>query len=135
MKINMSFQKEREAVNTVLGNFAEVLNTAQTASIPDFFDQDGIFIPEGMKKIIGRDQLGTTDKGYLRRSNFKISYAVKEIAIEGDFAFVEAFAITTENRISDLKLLTKTSTDFFILKKTAERWKIYRYIFNNVREV
>ncbi|SHH91827.1 hypothetical protein SAMN05444671_4274 [Flavobacterium sp. CF108] len=129
----MNCQKEKEAVSAVLGNFAQVLNTGQCVSIPEFFAHDGIFIPEGMKMIIGRDQLGKTDKGYLRRSNFKISYTVKDITIDGQYAFVEALATTTENRVSDLKLEKKTSTDFFVLKMAGEHWKIYRYIFNNVR--
>ncbi|SNR76560.1 nuclear transport factor 2 family protein [Flavobacterium sp. ov086] len=129
----MNYQKEKEAVSAVLGDFAQALNTGQSIAIPEFFAQDGVFIPEGMKTILGRDQLGKTDKGYLRRSDFKISYTLKDITIDGQYAFVEALATTTEKRVSDLKLEKKTSTDFFVLKFTEEHWKIYRYVFNNVR--
>jgi ketosteroid isomerase-like protein len=131
----MIYTKEKQAISTFLNNFAQVLNNAETKAIPDFFDRDAIFIPDGMKKIIAGNQLGKTDNGYLKRSDFKINYTIKDITIENQFAFVEAFADTTENRIADLKPVQKRSIDFFVLKNEGENWKIYRYIFNNVREL
>jgi ketosteroid isomerase-like protein len=132
---DMSYTKEKAAITILLGNFAQILNNGQTAAISDFFDQDAIFIPDGMKKIIAGNQIGKSSNGYLKRSDFKISYTIKDITIENQFAFVEASATTTENRISDLKPVPKKSIDFFVLKKNDENWKIYRYIFNNVREL
>lgn len=136
MKNNdLSYTKEKEAIGILLGNFAQVLNNRETAAIAGFFDQDAVFIPDGMKKIIAGNQLGKTSSGYLKRADFKIGYSIKDITIEDQFAFVEAAATTTENRISDLKPVPKKSIDFFVLKKNGENWKIYRYIFNNVREL
>jgi ketosteroid isomerase-like protein len=132
---DLSYTKEKEAISTLLGNFAQVLNNRETAAIANFFDQDAVFIPDGMKKIITGNQLGKTGNGYLKRADFKIGYTIKDITIENQFAFVEAFAATTQNRISDLKPVEKRSIDFFVLKKLNENWKIYRYIFNNVREL
>lgn len=57
------------------------------------------------------------------------------MTIENQFAFVQATAATTENRISDLKPVPKKSIDFFVFKRNEENRKIYRYIFNNVREL
>lgn len=131
----MDYTKEKESISTFLNNFAQVLNNAETKAIPNFFDRDAIFIPDGMKKIIACNKLGKTDNGYLKRADFKINYTIKDITIENQFAFVEAFADTTENRIADLKPVQKRSIDFFVLKNEGENWKIYRYIFNNVREL
>lgn len=131
----MNYTKEKQAISTLLDNFAQVLNSAQTKAIPDFFDQDSIFIPEGMGKFIGIDTLGKTDEGFLKRANFKISYTIKDITVENNYAFVEAFASTVENRISDLNSVKKSSIDFFVLKNVDDNWKIYRYIFNNVKEL
>lgn len=131
----MNYTKEKEAISIFLGNFVQVLNNGNTKAIPDFFDRDAIFIPDGMEKIIAGNQLGKTDNGYLKRSNFKISYIIKDVTIENQFAFVEAFATTTENRIADLKSVQKRSIDFFVLKNEGENWKIFRYVFNNVREL
>jgi len=132
---DISYTKEKESISAILGNFATVLNNGETKAAADFFDCNAIFIPDGMKKMIGANQLGKTNNGYLKRTDFKISYVIKDITIENQFAFVEAFATTTENRISDLKPVQKRSIDFFVLKKQDENWKIYRYIFNNVREL
>ncbi|WKL49256.1 nuclear transport factor 2 family protein [Flavobacterium pectinovorum] len=132
---DISYTKEKETISTILGNFAQVLNNGETKALADFFDRNAIFIPDGMKKIIDGNQLGKMSNGYLKRSDFKISYVIKDIIIENQFAFVEAFATTIENRISDLNPVQKRSIDFFVLKKEDENWKIYRYIFNNVREL
>lgn len=131
----MSYTKEKEAIGTLLGDFAQVLNNGETNAITGFFDRNAVFIPDGMKKIIEGNQLGKTSNGYLKRADFKITYVIKDIVIENQFAFVEAFATTTENRVSDLKPVQKKSIDFFVFKKEDENWKIYRYIFNNVREL
>lgn len=131
----MGYTKEKEAINTLLGNFARVLNNGDTKAISGFFDRDAIFIPDGMKKILAGNELGKTTNGYLKRSDFKIGYTIKEITIENQFAFVEAFATTTEKSVWDLKPVQKRSIDFFVLKNEDENWKIYRYIFNNVREL
>ncbi|MFZ0597245.1 MAG: nuclear transport factor 2 family protein [Flavobacterium sp.] len=131
----MNYTKEKEAISTFLGNFAQILNNGNTKAIADFFDRDAIFIPDGMKKIIAGNQLGRTGNGFLKRSDFKIGYTIKDITIGNQFAFVEAFADTTENRMSDLKTVQKRSIDFFVLKNESANWKIYRYIFNNVREL
>ena len=132
---DISYTKEKESISTILGNFATVLNNGEAKAAADFFDRNAIFIPDGMKKMIDANQLGKTNNGYLKRTDFKISYVIQDITIENQFAFVEAFATTTENRISDLKPVQKRSIDFFVLKKQDENWKIYRYIFNNVREL
>ncbi|PBJ10145.1 nuclear transport factor 2 family protein [Flavobacterium sp. ACN6] len=131
----MNYTKEKQAISTLLDNFAQVLNSAKTKAIPDFFDQEAVFIPEGMGKFIGIDTLGKTDEGFLKRANFKISYTIKDIIVENNYAFVEAFASTVENRISDLNSVKKSSMDFFVLKNVDDNWKIYRYIFNNVKEL
>ncbi|MFH6991023.1 hypothetical protein [Flavobacterium sp. FlaQc-48] len=131
----MGYTKEKEAINTLLGNFARVLNNGDTKAISGFFDRDAIFIPDGMKKIMAGNELGKTTNGYLKRSDFKIGYTIKEITIENQFAFVETFATTTEKSVWDLKPVQKRSIDFFVLKNEDENWKIYRYIFNNVREL
>lgn len=130
-----SSTKEKEAISIVLGNFAQALNNGEINAVANFFDHDAIFIPDGMKKSIAANELRKTDTGYLKRVNFRIGFTIKDITVENQFAFVEAFAATTQNRISDLKPVEKRSIDFFVLKKLNENWKIYRYIFNNVREL
>lgn len=54
MSNDISYTKEKEAITIILGNFAQAINNGDTKVIPDFFDLDAIFIPDGMKSLKNR---------------------------------------------------------------------------------
>lgn len=131
----MSYQDEKETISNVLGRYAHVLNAAEAALIPEFYSEDGLFIPDSMDVVYKHSDLKALGDVYLKESGFQIEYAIQSIIIDESYAFVEALATTSGIGPSKSHSFNKSSIDLFILKRVNGDWKIYRYIFNNVREV
>ncbi|WP_185974357.1 YybH family protein [Litoribacter populi] len=128
----MSTQFEKTAVEKLLTDYAEALNSANTALIPSFYTADGLFMPDGYKGLPTEDLLGTS-KGFFKNVRFQIDFTVPDTVIDGEYAFVQTMAKTTTTKLEKNQEVKQTSRDFFVLRKGKEGWKIYRYIFNNVR--
>lgn len=131
----MSYQEEKEIVTDVLGRYAQVLNAADAASIPEFYSEDGLFIPDSMNVVYKRSDLEALGDTFLKESGFTIAYEIQNIIIDDTYAFVEALATTSGRGLFKDNGINKASIDLFILKRTDGGWKIYRYIFNNVKQV
>lgn len=126
----MSNSEEKIAVSNVLGQYAQVLNAANVALIPDFYSEDGLFIPNGKTALYKQSDLKMLSGAFLKDTNFCIEYAFDSVVVDGPYAFVEAYATTSEN--TGGTVVIKKSTDSFVFKKVQDNWKIFRYTFNNV---
>jgi ketosteroid isomerase-like protein len=128
----MNDQEHTLAIRNTLTDYAKTLNTADNAAIPGFYTTDGKFMPEGYKTVKSFDLL-KLNPHYLSDSNFTIDYSIEDITIDNQLAFVIADAKTSQKDPVTGIILARQSRDFFVLKKIDEQWKIYRYLFNNVK--
>jgi ketosteroid isomerase-like protein len=131
----MNTQEEKQTVERFITAYAEVLNTATRNLIPTFYSRDSLFMPDRMKTFSGHDLQTKTTGSLFKKVSFHIDYSVKDIAVDDRFAFVQALAIATTTDLLTGEQSAKTSRDFFVLRKDEDEWKIYRYMFNNVKEI
>jgi ketosteroid isomerase-like protein len=125
-------QPEMQAAEKLLADYAQALNTANAAAIPSFYTQDGVFLPDGYRQLAVAD-LKKSGSSYLQRSNFRISYEIKNVVAENGYVFVDAQAKTTSHDPATRLEKNLNSLDFFVLRKEGAEWKIFRYLFNHVR--
>ncbi|MDB5263792.1 MAG: hypothetical protein JWQ14_3075 [Adhaeribacter sp.] len=130
----MSIQNNKAAAEKMLAGYAEALNSADTALIPSFYTKDGLFMPESSKALTSGDLLKSS-KSFLKKQRFQISFSVQDIVVDGDYAFVQATAKTSTSNFAANQEFSQTSRDFFVLRNEQDEWKIFRYIFNNVKEL
>lgn len=128
----MDIQSEKQSVERLMLGLAEALNAADISSIPSFYAEDGIFMPDGFK-VLTQDQLSKSGNSYLKRNRFKITFFIQDIIINEGYAFVDATAKTQTTDPVQNKTVLTTSRDFFVLRKINREWKIYRYMFNHVK--
>ena len=69
----------------------------------------------------------------MKEKDFNIEFSEIIVKIDDNYAFVQAVARTSENDGEKSSTLEKTSRDFFVFRKEEADWKIFRYIFNNVK--
>lgn len=121
---------ETQAIKDLINGYAEVLTTANIKAIGGYFTSDGLFLPNGYRTL-NQQQLEATAGDFFDHRNFKIEYQIKDIAVHGDFAFIESVATTaTTLQLSNNQIESNTSRDLFVLRKDSGVWKIYRYMFN-----
>lgn len=115
----------------VLQEYAQAINTVQTDLIHTFYAKDGLFMPEGFKTLARKQLLFSRSRIFFERKKFKIAYTVDHIAYDGNYAFVSASAITSIKDVVSGTAIEKSSRDFFVFRREAKTWKIFRYVFNS----
>jgi ketosteroid isomerase-like protein len=128
----MSTTNEQHAAAKLLHSYAEVINKADSKSIASFYSFDGLFMPDGFKTLTKKD-LDAAGGKFLKSTNFKINYDIKNVTVGNEFAFIDATALTTTTS-SGGKEINENSRDFFVLRKDGIYWKIYRYMFNKLQD-
>eukprot|EP01118_Nematostelium_gracile_P008183 TRINITY_DN2707_c0_g1_i1.p4 TRINITY_DN2707_c0_g1~~TRINITY_DN2707_c0_g1_i1.p4 ORF type:complete len:127 (+),score=17.71 TRINITY_DN2707_c0_g1_i1:867-1247(+) len=123
----MNAQNQKSLVEQLISAYQKAVNDKDAAAISTFYTSDGSLLAEGFKSIAQ----AKASESYFLKADVNINFSIKEVTVEGSYAFVEARAKT---KIKDLKSnieLNKNTRDLFILKNTEGDWKIYRYIFNS----
>ena len=127
----MSAQNETKTITKFLNDYAEVLNSGDAKAVGNFYANNGAILPNGYRTIT-RKKLDAASGEFLGKNKFSIEYKIENISISGENAFVESLA-TTSISAAGQSPLPKTSRDLFILQKDQATWKIYRYIFNDIK--
>lgn len=126
----MKTQIEKSSVEQLISAYAEAVNTGNREAIAAFYTEDGLLIPEGFKPV----PQGKSRGKYFTQAEVNIGFSVKEIIIEGAYAFVEAAAKTKVSDPSSNRQTKKSTRDLFILKNIEGAWRIYRYLFNSEKQ-
>ncbi|WP_442591951.1 YybH family protein [Pedobacter sp. AW31-3R] len=129
----MNGHEESHDIQETIKGFASTLNSADAKSIPSHFSNDAKFMPDGSGTITGAGLLKKSGEKHLSATEFKIKFSDFDINIDNNYAFVNARAETSQLDPVNNQKVVKSSRDFFVLRKTDQSWKIYRYIFNNVK--
>ncbi|MCF6402541.1 nuclear transport factor 2 family protein [Chitinophaga filiformis] len=125
----MGIQEEKQAIQQLLTAYADTLNTANIPLIHLFYTSDGLFMAADTKTFTTLDLSTRNNGSYLKRTKFHIDFTVHDIALDTRYAFVQATAVaTTHDPVNGQQSIQ--SRDFFVLRKEAKAWKIYRYMFN-----
>jgi len=119
-------------VENLIGEYAAALNAAKVEMIPAFYTTDAVFMPENTGKLT-KAELLKIGQAFLTKNRFQISYSIQDITVKDGYAFVQAKAQTKTVIPNSNTEVSKTSQDFFVLRKEQTDWKIFRYMFNNVK--
>jgi len=126
----METNKENQIIK-LLDEYASALSAGAIELIPGFYAEDGLFMPNSLKNFSKSDFLIKSSGIFLKTTAFKIKYAVKSIVMDDNYAFVSAIAETSTRDSLTGNVTPNTTRDFFVLRKTDDDWKIYRYMFND----
>jgi uncharacterized protein (TIGR02246 family) len=128
----MSTSNETQAIHAVINAYGKALNTADSQTIIDLYSSDGLFFPNGYRTI-DKQHLISKAGTFLKNEKFSINFQVKDVVVQGEFAFVQSTSTTTTRNLKEQKEATKTSRDLLVLRREQGIWKIYRYMFNAVK--
>ena len=123
---------ENKQVEKLVADYAAALNAARAELIPAYYTADAVFMPENTRKLTKSDVL-KKGRTFLNKNRFHISYSIQDITVKDEYAFVQATAQTRTVNLNTNIEVAKTSQDFFVLRKDQNDWKIFRYMFNNVK--
>lgn len=123
----------KNLVEKTVQNYAAAINGGDIEKILSYYSEEGIFMPDSVKTL-KRNQIGNKKLIRFSKIDFRIQFSNIRIKVEANYAFVEAVAETSEENRQTKDLIKKESRDFFTFKKEESDWKIFRYIFNTIKE-
>ncbi|KAA6438789.1 DUF4440 domain-containing protein [Dyadobacter flavalbus] len=124
-------EKDKLAIEKLLNNYSKALIDGNAAAIASFYCNDAEFMPDGFSTIRGAQQIHSSAQRFFQTQTLKAEFLLKNLSVERDFAFAESIAtVTTENNQG--QSITVKTRDLFVVRREAEDWKIFRYIFNKI---
>ena len=123
-------QQCRIDIQRLLNNYQQALNDSDTKRVLPLYTDDGVFMPSNKPTAVGKAQIRRAYQFVFKELDLNVKFHIDEIEQHNDMAFVR----TTSD--GEIKLLEKNITiknnsrELFILKRIDNKWKIYRYMFN-----
>jgi uncharacterized protein (TIGR02246 family) len=124
-------EKDKLAVEKLLNGYSKALIDGDAASLASLYCNDAEFMPDGFATIRSAKQIRSSAERFFQTQTLKAEFLLKDLVVEGDFAFIKSIATVTTENTQGQSIAVKTR-DFFVVRREAEDWKIFRYIFNKI---
>lgn len=123
---------EKIKAEMLVSGYAAAINAANVDLIAAFYTADAVFMPDHTQTLTKSDLL-KKGSAFLSKTRFHINYSIQHVTLKDEYAFVQATAQTRTVNPHTHTEVAKTSRDLFVLQKEQNEWKIFRYMFNNVK--
>ncbi len=120
-------------VERLIGSYQKALNDGNTGKVLSLYTPRGIFMPSSKPTSIGMKQIKIAYEYVFKTLYFNVKFHIDEIECHGAIAFVRT---SSDGKIKLLEkniTVNNNSRELFVLKRIANQWKIYRYMFNEVK--
>lgn len=123
-------KKEKQKIETLLGQYERSLNTADAKLAQSLYTKDGIFMPTEAPSGIGSEGILRSYEYVFSQIQLNIKFYIEEIEVEGNMAF----AVTSSSGTTFIRAtgdtLPEANRELFVFEKVNGEWKIARYMFN-----
>lgn len=124
-------EKDKLAIEKLLNDYSKALIDGDAAALANLFCDDAEFMPDSFATIRGAQQIHSSAERFFKTRTLKADFLLNDLAVERHFAFAESIAtVITKN--TQEQSTAATTRDFFVVRREAEDWKIFRYIFNKI---
>ncbi|WP_179473062.1 SgcJ/EcaC family oxidoreductase [Chryseobacterium sp. H1D6B] len=130
----MEKSTEKSAIEKLLFNYQDALNTSDVNKVLPLYAQDGIFMPQGGPSAIGQEQLKGAYEFVFKNLQLNIKFNIDEIVIVNDhYAFARTISRGTQLIHATGITSAEENRELFMLQKENDQWKIARYVFNKMK--
>jgi uncharacterized protein (TIGR02246 family) len=117
-------------LQTLLATYETSLNAGNAGQIEQLYTQDGVFMPAGFPTASGRTAVRGAYDGLFKNIRIAIHFTVDELKVKGDFAYASTHSAGTSTVVATGASGPEMNRELFIFARTANGWKIARYLFN-----
>jgi conserved hypothetical protein len=123
-------EKPMGSVESTVRAYFEALNRSDVEGVVSAFADDGTFMADEMEAAIGEDQIRRTFQGAFQARSFQRELHVDEVREGEDMASARTHTTGTITMLADNNVVSVVSRELFVLRKSAEGWRITDYMFN-----
>jgi len=120
----------QKQLHTVLASYETSLNAGDAGRIEQLYTVDGVFMPAGFPTAFGRPAVRATYDAIFKNIRIAIHFTVDELKVKGNFAYARTHSAGTSTVIATGASGPEANRELFIFARTADGWKIARYLFN-----
>jgi uncharacterized protein (TIGR02246 family) len=117
-------------LHALLAAYETSLNAGDAARIEQLYTEDGVFIPAGFPTASGRPAVRGAYEAVFKNIRIAIHFTVDELKVKGDFAYARTHSDGTSTVVATGASGPEVNRELFIFARTADGWKIARYLFN-----
>jgi uncharacterized protein (TIGR02246 family) len=119
-----------EVIKKVILAYQEALNASDLEGVLSCYHEDAIVTPPGQlgMQSKGKGTIRTFYKKMFASTKLVVKFTFEDVEVVGDYAFIGSHSNNTV--IVDGKSIPVDNRELFILKKSQDKWEIYRYTFN-----
>ena len=130
----MENSTERSAIEKLLFNYQDALNSSDVHKVLPLYVQGGVFMPQGGPSAVGQEQLKGAYEFVFKNLQLNIKFEIDEIVIVNtDYAFARTISRGTQLVYASGITGAEENRELFVLQKENGQWKIARYIFNKMK--
>jgi ketosteroid isomerase-like protein len=128
---NMLMNKaERNAIETQIHKYIEVISRSETDSLLSLFTEDGVVMAPDAPTMVGADQLKAFFDYGFKSIRLSPKILIDEIAVTEEFAFARCHSEVQVTLLETNASHIEANRELFVFKKHDGVWKIARYMFN-----
>ena len=117
-------------IRQLLHTYQRGLNEANLDLIRSVYTNDAIVIGQPFPTATGLEAILALYSDFLSKLDFNVQFDLLELELRGDLGFIRTRSHGTIVPKGQKPTGSEGNREIFIVKKIAEAWKFYRYIFN-----
>ena len=119
-----------EEINNLLRTYQRGLNEANLDLVRSVYTNDAVVIGQPFPTATGIDAIVSLYADFLSKLDFNVQFEPLELELSGDLGYIRTRSHGTIVPKGQKPAGSEGNREIFIVKKIADAWKFYRYIFN-----
>lgn len=119
-----------DSVESTIRAYFDGLNRSDVEGVVSAFAEDGTFIADEMEAAVGEEQIRRTFQGAFQARSFQRELHIDELREGEDLGSARMHTTETITILADNNVLSVVSRELFVLRKSADGWRITDYMFN-----
>ena len=119
-----------EEIRNLIDTYKRGLNEADLGLIRAVYADDATFIGQIAPTATGIEEIAATYAYFFSKFDADVQFDILEIELSGDLGFVRTGSHGTITPKGQKPEGSEANREIFVVKKIADEWKFYRYMFN-----
>jgi uncharacterized protein (TIGR02246 family) len=117
-------------IHALLATYETSLNAGDAGRIEQLYTEDGVFMPAGFSTASGRSAVRGAYDAVFKNIRIAIRFTVDELKVKDDVAYARTHSAGTSTAVATGASGPEENRELFIFARTADGWRIARYLFN-----
>ena len=119
-----------EEIKSLLQTYQRGLNEANLDLVRSVYAKDAVVIGQPFPTATGIEAIIALYTDFLSKLDFNVQFDLLEMELSNDLGFIRTRSHGTIVPKGQKPTGSEGNREIFIVKKIADAWKFYRYIFN-----